>query len=331
MLILVRHGESVANAQGLLLGRTDAALTDLGRAQAAAVPALLSQPVVEIRTSPLARARDTAGLLGLAAPVAVDERWVEVDYGEYDGMPLRDVPAELWARWRADPAFCPPGGESLAAVGARVGAACAELAATAALADVVVVSHVSPIKAAVAWALGVGDEVAWRMHLEVAAVCRVTMGPAGPSLRAFNDTAHLRTLAPAPEQPETASPPEPVPGEDPSADGGDVYRRAEALRKRWADVVGAVAAGRLALADAVALGRDDPEVGALKVVKVVEAVPGVGKVRARRALEAAGVGERTPVGALPPGAVEAVTAAFASVPGPGTAARPRPMTAADAP
>ena len=38
MLILVRHGESVANAQGLLLGRTDAELTDVGRAQAVAVP-----------------------------------------------------------------------------------------------------------------------------------------------------------------------------------------------------------------------------------------------------------------------------------------------------
>ena len=36
MLILVRHGESVANAQGLLLGRTDAELTELGRTQAAA-------------------------------------------------------------------------------------------------------------------------------------------------------------------------------------------------------------------------------------------------------------------------------------------------------
>ena len=37
MLILVRHGESVANAQGLLLGRTDAELTPSGRAQATAV------------------------------------------------------------------------------------------------------------------------------------------------------------------------------------------------------------------------------------------------------------------------------------------------------
>jgi hypothetical protein len=50
----------------------------------------------------------------------------------------------------------------------------------------VVVSHVSPIKAAITWALGVGDEVGWRMFLADAAVCKIdTSGPA-PLLLAFN-------------------------------------------------------------------------------------------------------------------------------------------------
>ena len=65
VLILVRHGESEANARGLLLGRTDAALTELGRAQVGAARALVRDPVVEVRTSPLSRARDTAELLAL--------------------------------------------------------------------------------------------------------------------------------------------------------------------------------------------------------------------------------------------------------------------------
>ena len=47
MLILVRHGESVANAQGLLLGRTDVELTDDGRAQVEGARALLRGPVAE--------------------------------------------------------------------------------------------------------------------------------------------------------------------------------------------------------------------------------------------------------------------------------------------
>ncbi|GIT00712.1 MAG: hypothetical protein CM1200mP26_24240 [Acidimicrobiales bacterium] len=56
-----------------------------------------------------------------------------------------------------------------------------------------VVTHVSPIKAALAWALGVGDEVAWRTFVAPASVMTVGAGPAGPSLRGFNDTAHLRS------------------------------------------------------------------------------------------------------------------------------------------
>ena len=57
---------------------------------------------------------------------------------------------------------------------------------------VVVVTHVSPIKAAIAWGLGVPHDVAWRMWVEDASVCRLDHGPHGPVLRWFN-----RQLAPA--------------------------------------------------------------------------------------------------------------------------------------
>ena len=185
MLILVRHGQTEANVHGLLLGRADPPLTHLGRQQAAALAAALPEPYRTV-TSPLRRARQTAAAFG-AGDVVVDERWVEMDYGGLDGSPVSSVSEEVWSRWRADPDYVPAGGEPLAAVGRRVRAACRDLAADAADRDVVVVSHVSPIKAAVAWALGVGDAVAWRMWLDDAAVCRIrTDGPA-PQLVAFND------------------------------------------------------------------------------------------------------------------------------------------------
>src|SRR5581483_2325750 len=145
--------------------------------------------VQRVISSPLRRARQTAEALGL--PVEIDGEWIEVDYGEYEGLPYRDVPAELWQRWRTEPGFAPPGGESMAAVGARVRAACDRLQDEASERNVVVVSHVSPIKAAVAWSLGVGDDVPWRMFLDVAAICRVGVGPNGPTLRSYNDTGHL--------------------------------------------------------------------------------------------------------------------------------------------
>lgn len=218
MLILVRHGQTAANARGLLLGRADPQLTETGYRQARALAATLPR-AARIVSSPLTRARQTAAVLAGAAAhrvagltevvgapdiaemtdvvqltevagateVEVDPRWIEMDYGDLDGRPATALGEQSWRTWRQDPDFVPAGGESVAAVGTRVRQACTELADAAAHGDVVVVSHVSPIKAAVAWALGVGDEVVWRMFLSDAAVCRIdTSGPV-PLLLAFSE------------------------------------------------------------------------------------------------------------------------------------------------
>ena len=59
----------------------------------------------------------------------VDERFIELDYGEIDETPaISDLPAGLWDTWRADATWRPPGGETLGEVKARVSAACEELA-----------------------------------------------------------------------------------------------------------------------------------------------------------------------------------------------------------
>jgi len=192
VLILVRHGESTGNAARLLAGRVEVPLTERGREQARAVGASL-HGVTRVIASPQGRARDTAEALDLGPPVEIDDRGVEVDYGEYDGRPLGDVPPATWAEWRADPHFRPPGGETMAEVGTRVRAACEELFAVdgegaRGEGDVVVVSHVSPIKAATCWALGLPDEGAWRLYLATASVTRIAQGPGGIALHTFNDT-----------------------------------------------------------------------------------------------------------------------------------------------
>lgn len=189
MLWLVRHGQTEANAAGLIQGRTDPPLTERGRRQAAAVAARLPGDA-RVVCSPLGRARATAGAIGGA--VTVDGRWIEIDYGSFEGRAVDDVRAELWANWRDDPAWAPPGGESLAGANRRVWQACDELAGEIVAADVVAVTHVGPIKAAVAWALGVGPATAWRMHVDPASISTVGIGTQGaPVLLSFNDTAHL--------------------------------------------------------------------------------------------------------------------------------------------
>ena len=191
VLILVRHGQTAANRSGLLLGRSDVPLTDLGRAQAASTCAAVraGRDVAAVVASPLIRARDTAACFGL--PVEIDERWIEVDYGSFEGRPFAEVPAGVWAQWRADPEFVPDGGESLAACGRRVRSACEDLRARAAVDDVVVVSHVSPIKAGVGWAIGAGDDLGWRMHCDVASITRIAVAGRAPVLHSYNEVGHL--------------------------------------------------------------------------------------------------------------------------------------------
>ncbi len=189
MLIVVRHGRTAANAAGLLLGRQDPPLDLLGIEQAGRLAAEVGR-ADRVVSSPLQRARETAAAFDVQ--VEIDERWAELDYGEFDGLPPAQLGEATWSKWRSDPDFAPPGGESLAALTARVHAACEDLCVDARDRTVVVVSHVSPVKAALAWALGVGPEVAWRSHLDPASITRISIGPAGPVLRTFNEVAHLR-------------------------------------------------------------------------------------------------------------------------------------------
>jgi broad specificity phosphatase PhoE len=188
MLIVVRHGQTAVNAAGRLLGRADPPLDDVGREQVATLRSAVGDAVAVV-SSPLRRARETADALTPAGvAVTVDDRWIELDYGDYEGAALTELPADVWDKWRADVTFTPPGGESLLTLAARVRDACESLCEQASVADVVVVSHVSPIKAAVAWALGVGIEVSWRAFVAPASITRIACRADGtPSLQSFNE------------------------------------------------------------------------------------------------------------------------------------------------
>lgn len=192
MLIFLRHGQTSANAAGLLQGRIDLPLDDVGRRQADMCGDYLRMhhPGARVVTSPLIRATQTAA--SIADEFEIDERFIELDYGSFDGRAVTDIPTETWSQWRNDPHFRPPGGETLVELDARVVPAVIELCESARDADIIVVSHVSPIKSAALWSLGVGPEASWRCSLDRASICRIAITPRGPSLVGFNDTSHLR-------------------------------------------------------------------------------------------------------------------------------------------
>jgi len=189
VLILVRHGRTAANKAGQLQGRLDQDLDEVGVQQAVAVAAMVlgAGQVDAVIASPLQRAQQTAEAFGL--PVETDERFIELSYGKYEGVKHADVPSEVWNNWRKDFAYVPQGGESLATLDERVRAACNDLVERASMSNIVVVSHVSPMKSAVAWALGVDIGISWTCHLDHASVCRINFRDGSPILHTFNETA----------------------------------------------------------------------------------------------------------------------------------------------
>jgi ribonuclease H / adenosylcobalamin/alpha-ribazole phosphatase len=196
--LLLRHGQTPMSVQKRYSGRTDPPLTDTGiRQAAAAAKRLASAGLDAIVTSPLQRAVRTAEEVAAATgiPVLTDEGFRETDFGAWDGLTFAEVrerwPSEVTA-WLADPSVAPPGGESFADVSERVTAALRRVLAGQARQTVLIVSHVTPIKALVAAALLAPPPALYRMHLDIAALCEIDWYADGPAvLRSFNDTFHL--------------------------------------------------------------------------------------------------------------------------------------------
>lgn len=191
MIILIRHGQTTSNARNLLVGRGDPDLTELGRRQATALRDLLKD-VREVWTSPLQRARETASLAIPHIEATVNEAFIEVDYGTLDGEPLSAVSGEQWRAFERDHAMAFGGGESLVDVDLRVHAQLEAL-----LEDelsllhsrehhLAIVSHVSPIKSAMVWALGVPTSTVWRMQLNNGSITTITTRLSTPALLHYN-------------------------------------------------------------------------------------------------------------------------------------------------
>ena len=121
-LVLTRHGLTPRSQPEQHLGqRIDAELSEAGREQAQALARRLAGVTFErIFTSPLERARQTAELVASAlhhaAPVEIDARLAEMDYGDWEGLTYEQIDERDGGRrraWEADPAgIACPGGES---------------------------------------------------------------------------------------------------------------------------------------------------------------------------------------------------------------------------
>jgi probable phosphoglycerate mutase len=201
--VLLRHGETPLTPQKRFSGSggTDPALSDAGREQAERAAALLARrgTIQAIVSSPLARTRETAGIVAarLGLDVSVDDGLRETDFGAWEGLTFAEVrerhPDDLNA-WLASPDAEPTGGgESFEATATRIAATRDKLVAAYAGRTVLLVTHVTPIKTLVRLALGAPPESLFRMELSAASLSVVAYYADGnASVRLLNDTSHLR-------------------------------------------------------------------------------------------------------------------------------------------
>lgn len=129
---LMRHGETVWNAEGKLQGQTDIPLSDTGKAQVKAQSAAVVKEDVHVVSSDLLRTQETARLLGFDQ-FAVDARLREINVGAWEGRLTRQIIAECgphYQDWRFG-RFTPLGGEIWVDFCLRTEAALTEHAHTA--------------------------------------------------------------------------------------------------------------------------------------------------------------------------------------------------------
>ncbi len=154
-LLLVRHGESTWNAEERLQGQLDPPLSERGREQARALRGAVDLSAFaseRILCSDLARARETAALMGLE-PGRYERRWREIDIGEWGGRTAAEVDAEGdgLTNWRGGPRTAPDG-EPWPVFAARIAAAVDDLAAAGG--SWLVVSHGGCVRATCAYVTG---------------------------------------------------------------------------------------------------------------------------------------------------------------------------------
>ncbi len=133
-VVLIRHGQTDYNAEKRLQGNLEIPLNDLGRQQAHALAAYLSDwPIKQLIASDLARAWETARIIGQDVGVepVPDSRWREINAGRFQGNTWAEIkeifPHEI-ARYRQlGEDFRMPDGESWNQVGVRAYAALHDL------------------------------------------------------------------------------------------------------------------------------------------------------------------------------------------------------------
>jgi broad specificity phosphatase PhoE len=187
---LIRHALVDENARAVLYGVMDVSLCETTRLEQAPMYQSLAERLprpADWLVTPLSRTRLTAETIFAhgypRTELAIEAALIEQSLGEWHGLPHHELPARLahpaHAFWPLAGHEKPPGGESMAEVIDRVGAAMERLAETHAGRDVVIVSHGGAIRGAIAHALRIGPDNALHMSIQNLSLSRLQRTPDG--------------------------------------------------------------------------------------------------------------------------------------------------------
>lgn len=195
-LIVVRHGRTEANEQGILQGHREGKLSSAGLSQVESVAERLCvEPVDAIFSSDLQRAADTARMIASfhpRAPLGFDKRLRERSWGSFEGQPAHAWEADLRASALPFHLYRPPGGETVEDLAERVRPFIDELRSVWSGRTVVVVGHHS-LNRAIIYHLTDHPIAEWRaLQQENTCVNVLQVPPTGRAEAVLlNCTAHL--------------------------------------------------------------------------------------------------------------------------------------------
>ena len=189
---LVRHGEHEVQDR-LLVGRAPGvALSPRGRAQAGRLALRLAgEDIAAVLASPLQRAQETAAPIAarLGLPVVTDDALDEIDVGRWTGRPVAELAGDPdFQRFNSFRSGSPPpGGETMLDVQRRMVALVERLRRERPGARVALVSHGDPIKAVLAYYLGVPLDLFQRIEVATGSLSRLEVEEWGPRVLASNE------------------------------------------------------------------------------------------------------------------------------------------------
>ncbi len=194
LLLFIRHGDTDAVGSCLAGRNPGVHLNERGRRQAEVVAERLATlPPQRVICSPLERTCQTAAAIAERFEVGVelDERIIEVDFGEWSGRSFDEL--ENDPMWRAYHAFRSgiriPGGEMATEIQARMVAATESIRRQSPESVVAIVSHGDPIRYALGFYMGIPVDLVLRLEVGVASVSAVTVADDGARIHMLNSTA----------------------------------------------------------------------------------------------------------------------------------------------